>query len=189
MLKNIATQTALTCLRFLSLCPLDFGYRAYHPQLELVLLMSIDFGGGGFLKPWESLASRKLVFLTKSEKIATQTALTCLRFLRVAPLFFGGASCWISSSNPCFYPPREDPFWWRRVSEAENVTRMLIAGVSRIRRRGTITVVLLALWRIFGVVKGGGAVHHHRVLRREVLSHLCCQHGKIRGNVTRSRGL
>ena len=61
---------------------------------------------------------------------------------------------------------------------------MLIAGVSCVRRRGMTLVVLLALWRNFGVVKAGGAVHHHRVLRREVLSHLGCQHGKIRGNIT-----
>ena len=49
-LQNIATRSALTCLRFLSLCPLDIAYRAYHRQLEVVLLMSTDFGGGRVLK-------------------------------------------------------------------------------------------------------------------------------------------
>ena len=48
---NIATRSALTCLRFLSLSPLDIAYRSYQPSSKLSSSSVPIFGGGRFLKP------------------------------------------------------------------------------------------------------------------------------------------
>ena len=73
--------------------------------------------------------------------------------------------------------------------EAEDISGMLIPGVSFSCRRETNLVVLLALWRKLGVVKEEVAARHHRVLRDALSDLLVGRPGRIHGSITRSRNL
>ena len=64
---------------------------------------------------------------------------------------------------------------------------MLIPDVSFSRRKATILVVLLEMWRKLGVAKGKVAARHHRVLRDSLSRLLVGRPIKIHPNITRVR--
>ena len=132
---------------------------------------------------FEAVPSPRISKVGVFEKVGEHRHLEGTSLFELFESYTFGLRLSLLSSPARTCPPHQDRFWWRRDFEAEDVTRMLVPGV------WTILVVLLALWRKLGVVKGEVAARHHHVLR-DALSHLLVgRPGKMHGNITRSRNL